>query len=105
MTNKIIILLSIFLTSCQCKPVTFHKEGDFAVYVRLEVKDKKKTSPPHFIPMLKSHSVSHWFCFSERNTVYRLSVLSEDGNLLTETEFCPKNVKNIVLSPNTIRTK
>lgn len=108
MTNKIILLLSIFLSSlflssCQFKTVDFRKEGNFDVYVRLDVVEGVKR-PTLFIPLIKGDSASYDFCFGEKNTLYRLSVLREDGKLLTETTLIPNEVKGIVLlSPNLIR--
>ena len=103
MTNKIILLLSMFLSSCICKKVTFHKSENFPAYVRLTVVDKNRRIPPLYISMLNKNSHTACFEFYRRNLLYRMAILSEDGKTLTETSFVPNNVKNVEFSPNSIR--
>ena len=106
MMNKFTCLafLTILLASCICKPVTFHKEGDFWAYIRLEADDgKNKTIPPLFIPMRNKNCHETRFCYGEKNTSYRLTVFTKDGILPMEAFFVPNAVKNITVSPTEIR--
>ena len=99
-----IAFLTILLASCQCKPVTFHKEGDFWACIRLEADDgKNNTIPPLFIPMPNKNCHEIHFCFGEKNRSYRLTLFNEDGKLPMETFFVPNAVNNITVSPTEIR--
>lgn len=121
MTNKIILLLPLFLSSCLCKTVTFRKEGDFPAYVYIEEPErteaiyKCKRDPYHqeifaichqeifAIPMVDKDNGIWTFWLGEINKRYRLIVLSEEGELLSETSFTPKEVKRVVISPDSVR--
>lgn len=104
MTNKIIFLLSIFLSSCISKPVTFHKEGDFDAYVLLlREGGGTKENPHRAVLFYDRDSVTDWFILNEVNTHYQLMVLSKDGKKLSETSFTPKEVKRVVISPDSVR--
>lgn len=114
MMNKIILLLPLFLSSCLCKTVTFRKEGDFSAYVYIEepVRTpeaiyKCKRGPYHqeifAIPMVDKDNGIWTFWLGEINKRYRLIVLGEDGELLSETSVIPKEVKSIVISPDSVR--
>ena len=100
MMNKFTCLafLTILLASCLCKPVTFHKEGDFWAYLCIQAADGKDYA---FIPMRNKNCRETRFCDEEKS--YRLTVFTDDGMLPMEAFFVPNAVKNITVSPTEIR--
>lgn len=99
MMNKFTCLafLTILLASCLCKPVTFHKEGDFRAHLCIQAAGENEL----WIPMRNKNCRSPRFCDEKKS--YRLIVFTDDGMLPMEAFFVPNAVKNITVSPTEIR--
>ena len=106
MMNKFTCLafLTILLASCICKPVTFHKEGDFRAHLCIQAAGENNYTIPSYglwIPMRNKNCRVTRFCDEEKS--YRLIVFTDDGMLPMEAFFVPNAVKNITVSPTEIR--